>query len=81
VRTGQVEAAARLAAAGLGVTLVPDNIVPAHLAAHTRPLAPPIVRELVAYTRNEWSPQARAFLQALRTGDWQRRPRAALEIT
>jgi DNA-binding transcriptional LysR family regulator len=78
VRTGQVEAAARLAAAGLGVTLVPDNIVPAHLAAHARPLAPPIVRELVAYTRSEWSPQARAFLEALRGSDWQPRPLAAL---
>ena len=80
IRTGQVEAAARLAAAGLGVTLVPDNIVPAHLAAHARPLDPPIVRELVAYTRSEWSPQARAFLEALRSADWQRRPLAALEI-
>jgi DNA-binding transcriptional LysR family regulator len=81
VRTGQVEAAARLAAAGLGVTLVPDNIVPAHLAEHTRPFTPPIVRELVAYTRSEWSPPARAFLEALRSADWQRRPNAALEIT
>jgi DNA-binding transcriptional LysR family regulator len=81
VRTGQVEAAARLAAAGLGVTLVPDNIVPAHLAGHTRQLEPPIVRELVAYTRSEWSPPARAFLEALRSADWQRRPSPALEIT
>jgi DNA-binding transcriptional LysR family regulator len=81
VRTAQVEAAARLAAVGLGVTLVPDNIVPAHLLGHTRPLAPPVVRELVAYTRSEWSPPARAFLEALRSADWQRRPRTALEIT
>jgi hypothetical protein len=63
------------------VTLVPDNIVPAHLAPHVRPLKPAIVRELVAFTRSEWSPQARAFLEALRSADWQRRPRAALEIT
>jgi hypothetical protein len=35
----------------------------------------------VAYTRSEWSPQAQAFLDALRSADWQRRPREALEIT
>ena len=34
VRTAQVEAVVRLAAAGLGVAIVPANIVPPHLAAH-----------------------------------------------
>jgi DNA-binding transcriptional LysR family regulator len=77
VVTEQVEAAARLAAAGVGVALVPENIVPSELAGNVRRLARPVVRELTAYTRTEWSPPARALLDALRAGRWSRRPRNA----
>jgi DNA-binding transcriptional LysR family regulator len=77
VLTQQVEAAARLAAAGVGVALVPENIVPAELAGNVRRLARPVVRELTAYTRTEWSPPARAFLAALRAEPWSGRPRDA----
>ncbi len=61
MRTGQAEAAVRLAASGLGVAMVPINIVPEHLAATSRQLRPPVVRELAAYTRTQFSPAAKAF--------------------
>ena len=77
VHTQQVEAAARLAAAGVGVALVPDDIVPSELAPNVRRLARPVVRELTAYTRSEWSPPARAFLDCLRAERWGARPRTA----
>lgn len=75
VRTTQVEAATRLAAAGLGPAIVPDNVIAPGLdAAVVRP-DPPVLRELSAYTRSEWTPLSAAFLEALRQGDWMRRPR------
>ncbi len=70
VRTAQSEAAARLAAAGLGPALVPDNIVPPGLDASIMRIDPPVTRELVAYTRVQWSPAARAFLELLQQWDW-----------
>ena len=70
VRTAQSEAAARLAAAGLGPALVPDNIVPPGLDATVARIDPPVTRELVAYTRVQWSPAARAFLELLKQWDW-----------
>jgi DNA-binding transcriptional LysR family regulator len=73
VRTTQVEAATRLAAAGLGPAMVPDNVVSSDLDRTVLRLDPPVVRELAAYTRSEWSPLASAFLEVLRTADWQRR--------
>jgi DNA-binding transcriptional LysR family regulator len=81
VHTQQVEAAARLAVAGVGIAVVPENIVPAELAAHVRHLARPVVRELTAYTRTEWSPPARAFLSALRAQRWSAKPRDAVVIS
>jgi DNA-binding transcriptional LysR family regulator len=77
VQTQQVEAAARLAAAGVGIALVPDDIVPAELQPNIRRLARPVVRELTAYTRSEWSPPARAFLEILRAERWSPKPRNA----
>jgi len=73
VRTTQVEAATRLAAAGLGPAMVPDNVVSSDLEPTVVHLDPPVLRELAAYTRSEWSPLARAFLEALQAGDWLRR--------
>lgn len=66
VITSQVEAAARFAAAGLGPALVPDNMVPPGLEAAVRHADPPIFRELVAFTRTEWSPSARDYLEIVR---------------
>ena len=51
VQTGQVASAAHLAAAGLGVTLLPDNVVPGDLDAAVRRLRSPIARKLAAFTR------------------------------
>jgi DNA-binding transcriptional LysR family regulator len=80
VHTEQVEAAVRLAAAGVGVALVPHNIVPADLSDHVRRLARPVVRELTAYTRTSWPPSAEPFLSALRAQPWQPMPRNAVTI-
>jgi len=77
VQTGQVLAAAHLAAAGFGVTLLPSNIVPHELNANSRRLKSPVVRQLVAFARQDWSPNAQAFLKVLQAQTWQDRPRAA----
>jgi DNA-binding transcriptional LysR family regulator len=73
VRTTQVEAATRLAVAGLGPTMVPDNVVSPGLDGSVVHLDPPVLRELAAYTRSEWTPLASAFLEALQASDWLRR--------
>jgi DNA-binding transcriptional LysR family regulator len=77
IETGQVAAAPYLAAAGLGVTIVPSNVVPAGLHAAVRRLKPPLVRQLVAFTRREWSPLAEAFVDVLQGQAWDPRPRSA----
>jgi DNA-binding transcriptional LysR family regulator len=66
VRTTQVEAAVRLAAAGVGPAMVPDNCVPEGVDAAVVHVDPPILRELAAYTRTDWTPLSSAFLDALR---------------
>jgi DNA-binding transcriptional LysR family regulator len=81
VQTGQVAAAAHLAAAGLGVTIVPDNVVPDGLNAAVRRLRSPPVRQLVAFTRQDWSPVAQAFLDVLQAQPWRRRPRSATVVS
>lgn len=81
VRTSQVEAAARLAAAGIGPALVPGNIVPDGLEAAIRHVDPPVYRELFAFTRSEWSPAAESFLEILQGLAWGKPGRRALRIT
>ncbi|WP_033292676.1 LysR family transcriptional regulator [Amycolatopsis jejuensis] len=69
VKTTQVEAAARFAAAGLGVALVPEQNVPPDLAAFVRQLRQPIAWQLAAYARTAWTPAAEAFIEiAARNG-------------
>jgi DNA-binding transcriptional LysR family regulator len=80
VQTGQVAAACHLAAAGLGVTIIPSNIVPTGLGAAIRHLRPPLARQLVAFTRQDWSPLAAAFLEVLKEQTWQRRPASATDV-
>jgi DNA-binding transcriptional LysR family regulator len=65
VRTGQVEAAARLAAAGVGPALVPHNVIPQSIERLARSASPPIRRPLAVYARNEFSPSARSFVDTL----------------
>jgi DNA-binding transcriptional LysR family regulator len=74
VETQQVEAAVRLAAAGVGISLVPSSIVPVDLSAHVRRLRRPVVRRLTAYTRRDWSPLAGGFLEILKAQPWDGRP-------
>jgi DNA-binding transcriptional LysR family regulator len=80
IETGQVAAAPYLAAAGLGVTIVPDNIIPHGLRAAVRKLKAPLVRQLVAFTREDWSPLAASFLDVLKAQAWRPRPTSATVI-
>lgn len=73
VRTAQVEAAARLAAAGIGPALVPIKNVPSDLAQNVRGVDPPVSWRVWAYvTAPEVSGVAAAFAEVLVQGPWQR---------
>ncbi len=78
VRTSQAEGAARLASAGLGPALVPDNIVLPGIEGSVLHLRPPAIREVAAYARTEWSPTAAAFVEMLGS---ERRPRPRGAVT
>ncbi len=67
VRTSQAEAAARMAAAGLGLALVPDNIVLPGVGCRSLPITPRIFREVAVYARVGWSTTAEAFVDMLRS--------------
>jgi DNA-binding transcriptional LysR family regulator len=77
VHTSQVEALSRLAASGLGPAMLPSNVVGSDVEHLARRLRRPVVRELAAYTRSEWSPVAQAFLDTLWDAHSARRPRNA----
>lgn len=79
VRTSQAEGAVRLAAAGLGLALVPDNIVLPGVECAVLRLAPRVIRDVAAYARNEWSPASAAFVDVLRR-EPRARPRGAITI-
>lgn len=80
--TAQVEAAARLAVAGVGPTLVPKKTVPSEYVDNSRQLDPPVVWEICAFAATEqWSPQAGELLQVLRGAGWERqRPKGAMQV-
>jgi DNA-binding transcriptional LysR family regulator len=80
VRTPQIAGVAALAAAGLGPALVPVNIVTAPLRSAVRPLDPPRARELCAFTRAEFSPLARAFLDLVAEQPWARREPGTIAV-
>jgi DNA-binding transcriptional LysR family regulator len=61
MRTGQAEAAVRLAASGLGVAMIPVNLVPDQLAKISRRTRHPVMRELAVYNCTQFSPAADAF--------------------
>ncbi|MEV6973021.1 LysR family transcriptional regulator [Kitasatospora sp. NPDC093806] len=65
VRTEQTAAAPLLAAAGLGVALVPANIVPVAFDGLVRRPEPPVRRALAAYTRTRPDPLTAAFVELL----------------
>jgi DNA-binding transcriptional LysR family regulator len=80
VLTSQVEAAARLAAAGVGPALVPENAVPSDLDAAVVRADPPIGRELTVYARADWTPLGKAFLELMRARSWHHAPLDATVI-
>jgi DNA-binding transcriptional LysR family regulator len=65
VRTEQAAAAARLAAAGIGPTLVPGNTIPTRFPAHLARPDPPVHRELCAYTRVDPDQITSAFVATI----------------
>jgi DNA-binding transcriptional LysR family regulator len=73
VRSAQIAGVAALAAAGLGPAVVPTNIVTSAVRSSVRPLDPPRARELCAFTRSDWSPLARAFLDLIAEQPWAQR--------
>jgi DNA-binding transcriptional LysR family regulator len=79
VRTSQAEGAARLASAGVGPALVPDNIVLPGIEGSVLRLDPPLIRDVAVYARTEWSITASAFVDVLRLED-RPRPRGAVTI-
>jgi DNA-binding transcriptional LysR family regulator len=79
VRTSQAEGAARLASAGVGPALVPDNIVLPGIEGSVLRLDPPVIREVAVYARTELSRTAAAFVEVLRSED-RPRPRGAVTI-
>ena len=81
VETGQVAAGCRLVAAGLGVTLIPRNVVPTEVNVAVRSLKPRLARQIVAFARQDWPPLAAAFLDVLQAQAWQRRPASARVIS
>ena len=67
VRTSQAEGAVRLAAVGVGIALVPDNIVAPGSTAPCCGFAPRLIRDIAVYARSDWSPTAAAFVDVLRS--------------
>jgi DNA-binding transcriptional LysR family regulator len=66
VRTSQAEGAVRLAAAGLGIALVPENIVVGGIDCGVVRLEPRLVRQVAVYARVALSPTAAAFVDVVR---------------
>ena len=69
VRTAQAEGAVRLAAAGLGPALVPDNIVQPGAEGTVLHFEPRLIRDVAVYSRTDWTPSATAFVEVLRSND------------
>jgi len=80
VLTSQVQAAAQLAAAGLGPALVPSHNVPPELADSARPLDPPVIWELTAFARMTLLPAAAAFIRLVSAQTWAERPVGAIVL-
>ncbi len=78
VRTSQAEGAVRLAAVGVGIALVPDNIVGPGIDCAVLRFQPRLIRDVAVYARSDWSPTAAAFVDVLRSSP---RPRPAGAVT
>jgi DNA-binding transcriptional LysR family regulator len=78
VRTSQAEGAARLASAGIGPALVPDNIVLPGIEGSVLRLDPPIIRDVAVYARTELTRTAASFVEVLQS---EQRPRPDGAVT
>jgi len=65
VRTEQSASALNLARAGLGITLLPANVIPAQFDGIVRRPDPPVLRPLSVYTRVRPDPITAAFVDAI----------------
>ena len=65
VRTEQAPSALNLAQAGLGITLLPGNVVPPAFDGVLRRPDPPVQRLLSVYTRVRPDPITAAFVEAI----------------
>jgi len=79
VRTSQAEGAVRLAAAGLGIALVPDNVVVRGIDCAVIAIEPQVVRDIAVYARVPLSPTATAFVDVVRSAG-QPRPEGVRSI-
>lgn len=66
VRTSQAEGAVRFAAAGLGIALVPENVVVRGIDCAVLKIDPRVVRDVAVYARVPLSPTAKAFVDVVR---------------
>jgi DNA-binding transcriptional LysR family regulator len=71
-RVSQTATAARWAAHGLGVTLVPASAVPDGYEHLTRPVFPAVLQPVVAVLRRAAGPAETALLELLRQETWSR---------
>ena len=65
VRTEQSASALNLAQAGLGITLLPGNVIPSHFDGTVLSPDPPVLRTLSVYTRVRPDPITEAFVDAI----------------
>jgi DNA-binding transcriptional LysR family regulator len=65
VKTEQASSAINLARAGLGITLVPSNVLPPSFDGIVLAPVPAVERTLCVYTRVKPDPIAKAFLNAI----------------
>jgi DNA-binding transcriptional LysR family regulator len=65
VRTEQSASALNLSQAGLGITLLPGNVIPAHFDGTVLSPDPPVLQMLSVYTRVRADPITEAFVDAI----------------
>jgi DNA-binding transcriptional LysR family regulator len=65
VRTEQSSSALNLARAGLGITMLPGNVIPPQFDGVVRRPDPPVIRRLSVYTRVRPDPITAAFVEAM----------------
>jgi DNA-binding transcriptional LysR family regulator len=65
IRTEQSASALNYALAGIGIRLVPGNVIPPHVEGIILRPDPPVLRPLAVYTRDDPDPVGAAFAAAI----------------